>query len=76
MALAHDRDAIAHGERLTLIMRNKDETDSYFSLNTFQFNLHCFAKFQVKCRQRLIQQQRTWVIDERTCKSNTLLLAA
>ena len=76
MALAHDRNAIAHGERFALIMRDKDETDSYFALNALKFDLHCFAKLQVECRQRFVQQQRAWIIDKCTSKGNTLLLAA
>ena len=76
MALAHDRNSIAHGERFALIVRDKDETDSYFALNALKFDLHCFAKLQVECSQRLVQQQCTWVINQRARKSDTLLLPA
>ena len=33
MTLTHYSDAIAHGERLALIMRNENKTNSNFALN-------------------------------------------
>ena len=75
MTLAHDRNAITHGECFALVVCYENETDAHLALNSLQLDLHCFAQLQVECSQWFVKQQRTWVIHQRASQCNTLLLS-
>ena len=76
LALAHDRDAVAHGERLFLVMGDEDEGDAGAPLQVLQFAAHLLAKLQVEGGQGLVQQQHVGMVGERPGERHALLLAA
>ena len=44
LSILHDNDLVRHGERLFLIVSDKNKGDSYFLLDPFQLVLHLFAQ--------------------------------
>ena len=75
-ALVHHRDAVAHRERLFLVVRHEDERDADLALDALQLELHRLAQLQVERAERLVEQQRARVVDERAGQRDALLLAA
>ena len=74
--VVHDRDPVRHGQRLALVMRHIHEGDADLALNPLQLHLHRLAQLEVERAQRLIQQQRAGVVDQRSGERHPLLLAA
>src|ERR1035441_10256131 len=72
---AQESDAIGQDHRLFLIVSNKDEGDTYFALQSFEFNLHLAAKIRVERGEWLVEQQDARAIDERAGERNALLLS-
>ena len=70
----HDGDAVGQGERLVLIMGNKNEGDSELALQLFQLDLHPLAQFQVEGAQRFVEQQDLRTLDQGACQGGALLL--
>ena len=75
-SLAHDRDAVAHRERLALVVRDEDERDAESRLDELELELHLFAQLAVEGAERLVQQQDGRAVDECACERDPLLLAA
>ena len=76
LALVHDDDRIAHGERLLLVVRDKDERDADRLLNLLQLTLHVLAQLEIERGKRLIEQQHLRFIRECAGDCDTLLLTA
>ena len=57
-------------------MCDKDKGNADLLLNPLQLVLHLLAQLQVKCRQRLVEQQHLRLIDQRPRDRDTLLLSA
>ena len=72
----HHGHAIAHGERLFLVMRYEDEGDAEGAIEFPQLELHLLAKLQVECRERLVEQQDPWFQHEGASQRHPLPLAA
>ena len=75
-AVVHDDDAVAHGQRLLLIVGDVDEGDAGALLNALELDLHILAQLEVERAERLVEQQHARLADERTRDGDTLLLAA
>ena len=76
MAVVHDRDAVAHRQRLFLVVRDEDERDADVFLERLQLDLEVLAQARVERAERLVQEQHARAQDERSCERDTLLLAA
>src|SRR5690606_32749214 len=75
-AQVEERDAVAHRQRLFLVMRDEDERDADALLNGLEFHLHLLAQFQVEGAERLIEQQNFGMIDQSPGESDALSLSA
>ena len=75
LAGAHDRDAVRHGQRFFLIVRDEDEGDPGLGLETLQLDLHLLAQFQIERGERLVEQKHARARGERAGERHTLLLA-
>ena len=76
LAVAQQNHAIGDGQRLALVMGNKDEGDADFALQQLQLALHFQAQICVERGERFIQQQQTGPVDQRPGQRHTLLLPA
>ena len=74
--MVHDDDAVAHGQRLLLIVGDVDEGDAGALLNALELDLHILAQLEVERAERLVEQQHARLADECTRDGDTLLLAA
>ena len=75
-ALVHDRDPVAHRERLFLVVGHVDERDADLALDALELELHRLAQLEVERAERLVEQQRARVVHERAGERDALLLAA
>ena len=48
LTVVHDREPVAHGERLLLIVGHVDEGDPDFPLDPLELGLHLLAQLQVE----------------------------
>ena len=76
LAPAHDRDAVAHRERLALVVGHEDERDPDLALDPLELDLHRLAELEVEGGEWLVEQQRAGQVDERSGQGDPLLLAA
>ena len=76
MTGVHHRDPVTHRQGFLLVVGHVDERDPDLALNSFEFELHDVAEFQVQRAQRFIEEQGTGVIDQGAGQCNPLLLAA
>ena len=76
LARRHDGNAVRHGQRFFLIVRDENEGDAGFGLKALQLDLHFLAQFVIECRERLVKQQDFRLRGKRSGKCDTLLLAA
>ena len=76
LALAHDRDPVAHGERLFLVVGHEDEGDAGAPLQVLELAAHLLAELEVEGRERLVQQQHLGMIGQRARQGDPLLLPA
>ena len=74
-AIVHDRDAVAHGERLFLIVRHVEERDVKLALEALELELHLLAQLEIERTQRLVEQQDLGSVDQGAGDSDALLLA-
>ena len=72
----HDRDPVAHRERLFLVVGHVDEGDPDLALDALQLELHDLAQLEVEGAERLVEQQRLRLVDEGPGQRHALLLAA
>ena len=75
-AVVHDNHAVAHGERLFLVVGDVDKGDAGALLNALQLDLHVLAQLEVERAERLVEQQHTRLAHQRTRDGDTLLLTA
>ena len=71
-----DRQAVAHRERLLLVVGHVDERDADLLLDRLELDLHLLAQLQVERAQRLVEQQHARPVDERPSQRDALALAA
>ena len=74
--VVHDRDTVAHGERLFLIVRHVEERDVELALEALELELHLLAQLEIERTQRLVEQQDLGSVDQGAGDSDALLLAA
>ena len=75
LSVRHDRDAVAHRERLFLVVGHENERNARFTLKLFEFLPHGLAKLEIESRQRCIEKQHLRSRCKCTGQSNALLLA-
>ena len=76
VAVEHDRDAVAHGHRLFLVVGDEDEGDAELALEQLELDLHLLAQLAVERAERLVEEQHAGPVDERPGERDALLLAA
>ena len=76
LALAHDRDAVAHRHRLDLVMRDVERRDSETRLDLLDVGAHLDAQLRVEVGQRLVHQECLRLANDRTAHRDALPLAA
>ena len=75
-AVVHHRDAIAHRERLFLVVRDEHEGDADLGLQRLQLDLEVLAQPCVEGAERLVEEKHAGPEDERAGERDALLLAA
>ena len=71
-----DRQAVAHRERLLLVVGHVDERDAHLRLDRLELDLHLLAQLQVEGAERLVQQQDAWAVHQRARQRDPLPLTA
>ena len=56
-AVVEDRDPVAHGQRLLLVVGDEHEGDADLALDLLQLDLHLPAQLEVERAERLVEQQ-------------------
>ena len=75
-AVVEHRDAVAHRQRLALVVGDEDERDADVALDRLQLDLHLLAELEVERAERLVEQQHLGPVDERPGERDALALAA
>ena len=75
-ALVEHADAVAHRQRLVLVVRDEQEGDAELALQRLQLALHLLAQLQVERAERLVEQQHLRLADQRARQRHALALAA
>ena len=75
-AAVHDGDAVAHRERLLLVVRDEDERDAERLLERLELDLQILAQAGVERAERLVEQQHARPQHERAGQRDALLLTA
>ena len=70
------RDAVAHRERLVLVVGDEHERDADLALDRLQLDLHLLAELEVESAERLVEQQHRRPVDQRPGERDALALAA
>src|SRR5262250_1592810 len=73
--VAHDDDAIRHGQRLFLVVRDVDHRELELPLDVLDLELHLLAELLVERAERLVHEQDRWTVGERARERHALLLA-
>src|SRR3984893_10508301 len=76
LAVAEYGDAIGHGHRLGLVMRDVDHGDADFAVDALDLDLHLLAQILVERAQRLVEQKHVRIEHETARERDALLLAA
>ena len=76
LAAVHDRDPVAHRERLLLVVGHVDEGDADLDLDALELDLELAPELEVERAERLVEEQDVGSIDERPGQGDALLLAA
>ena len=74
--LVEHGDAVAHRQRLALVVRDEHERDADLVLDRLQLDLHLLAQLQVERAERLVEQQHLRTVDQRPGEGDALPLAA
>ena len=74
--LVEDGQAVAHGERLLLVVRDVDERDADLGLDRLELDLHLLAELEVERAERLVEQEHLWPVHEGASQGHALALAA
>ena len=75
-ALVEHREAVAHRQRLLLVVRDVDEGDPELLLDPLQLDLQLLAQLQVERAERLVEQERLRPVHDRARERDALALAA
>ena len=75
-ALVHDDYGVAHGQGFLLIMGDVDKGYAQLLLHALELYLHALAELEVQRAQRLVEEQHTGAVYQRTRDCHPLLLAA
>ncbi len=75
-AVAEDGDAIAHRQRLFLVVGDVDEGDAHLLLDPLQLDLHLLAQLEVEGAQRLVEQEHAGAVHDGPGKRHPLTLPA
>ena len=73
--MVHNDNAVAHGERLFLVVGDVDKGDAGTLLDALEFDLHILSQLEVERAERLVEQQHTRLAHQCTRDGDTLLLA-
>ena len=76
LTAVHDGDPVGHRKRLVLVVGDVHERRPQLGLDPLQLELHLLAELHVQRTQRLVEQQRGRLVDERSGQRHALLLAA
>ena len=68
--------AVAHRQRLLLVVGDVDEGDADLALDALELDLHLLAQLEVQRAQRLVEQQHLRAVDDRPRQRDALALAA
>ena len=74
-ALVEHRDAVAHRERLALVVGDEDERDADVALDLLQLDLHLLAELEVERTERLVEEQHPRSVHERPRERDPLALS-
>ena len=69
-------EAVAHGQRLLLVVRDVDEGDADLALDPLELGLHLLAQLEVERAEGLVEQQHPRAVDDRAGERDALALAA
>ena len=75
-ALVEHGQAVAHRQRLLLVVRDVDERDADLVLDALELGLHALAQLEVQRAERLVEQQHARAVDDRARERDALALAA
>ena len=75
-AAVHDDDLVGHDQRLALVVGDVDGGDAEFALDAAEFELHLLAQFAVERGERLVEEQKVGLEDQRARDRDALLLPA
>ena len=76
LAVVHHRDHVGGGHRLRLVVRDVDGGVAILVVQPPHLEAHFLAQVGVEIGQRLVEQQRLWLDDQRARQRDALLLAA
>ena len=76
LALGHHHEAVRHGQRLLLVVRDHDGGEPELALQLADLDAHLLAQLGVEIGQRLVEQQHVGPDRERARERDALLLAA
>ena len=69
-------EAVRKRQRLTLVVSHEQRRHSELLMNTPKLDAHLLAQLQIKIAQRLIQEEKLRLADERTAERDALALSA
>jgi hypothetical protein len=72
----HDGDAVAHGHRLDLVVRDVDRRHAQLLLDAGDLRAHLHAQLRVEFRERLVHQEHLRLAHDRAAHRDALALAA
>ena len=75
-AAVHDRDPVAHRERLLLVVGHVDERDPDLGLDALELDLEALPELEVEGAEGLVEEQHVRPVDEGAGERDPLLLAA
>ena len=75
LALLHDRDAVGHGQRLDLVVRDDDRRLVEFGEYFLDLGAHRLAQLDVETAQRFVEQKAGGVAHDRAADRDALLFA-
>ena len=61
--------AVAHGERLLLVVGDVDERDAHLALDALELELHRLAELEVERAEGLVEQEDARLVDERAARA-------
>ena len=75
-AVVEHGEAVAHRQRLLLVVGDEDEGDPDLALDPLELELHLLAQLEVERAERLVEQQHLRLVDDRARQRDPLALAA